>query len=1846
MSDSEQQSIDAAIAIVGMSGRFPGADSIEQFWNNLRVGTESVSFFTEQELADAGVSPLLLGDPSYVKASATIDNIDMFAASFFGFTPKEAEITDPQHRLFLECAWQALEDAGYVPDSFAGRIGVFAGAGFNTYMIRNLLSHRGLIESMGVLQLVIGNKADFMPTQVSYKLNLKGPSLHISTACSTSLVAVHMACRSLLGYECDMALAGGVSVQVPQKEGYLYQSGGVVSPDGHCRAFDSKAQGTVGGSGVGTVLLKRLEDAIADGDHIYAVIRGSAVNNDGAQKIGYTAPSVDGQQEVIATAMAVAEVDPQTITYMEAHGTGTTLGDPIEVRALTQAFRLGTDKNGYCAIGSVKSNVGHLDAAAGVASLIKAALCIEHGVLVPSINFEQPNPAIDFSRTPFYVNTALCPWPSTDPAVPRRAGVSSFGIGGTNAHVVLEQAPAAATNASARKWQLLPLSAQTESALNAASANLVRHLTAADQELADVAYTLKVGRKAFDHRRIVLCSDRADAERALQTRDPKRVSTGAGELSQARVAFMFPGIGDQYVNMAAGLYRNEPVFRRNVDRCAEFLRPLLGADVRDLLYPKDYVAPPVPEADGGVGFNLRAMLGGLSRPDSEHDLELRQTVIAHPALFTVEYALAQLWMEWGIVPTAMIGHSLGEYTAACVAGVMSVEDALTVVATRARLIQALPMGRMLAVALPADAVRSRLPQGLSIAAVNGRSLCVVSGPSELVAEYERQLIAAGNACRPVASAHAFHSTMMEPVRAALAALLGTIALRAPTIPYLSNATGTWITAAQATSPDYWAQHSCETVRFADGIATLAESDAILLEVGPGQSLSSFVSQRPSTDTGKAMVALPSLPGVFDNVSDEFCLARTLGSLWCLGKPIDWLKYHGHEQRRRVPLPTYPFERERYWIEPAADAVDRPVVAGGETKPSGVLYLPSWSRTPLSPAASGGLAERRCWLVFSDEGEVSASLLARLRRHQQDVVVVRLGVQFEIVADGIYTVNPTSLGDYQALAQNLRQTNALPRNVVHLWALAPGAETYAVDHGVVDAAYTSLLHFAQAFGAIDEQRLDLMIVSSDTHAVAGDERIRPEKATLLGPCRVVPLEFPRICAANIDVAPARTEGDGEAIVDNLLHEFSVGLPNDVVAYRGRQRWTPSYPAAVRHESPAPLLRRDGHYLVTDYRGQGVAHSVAEHLARQTHGTLVLLVQPDMPPQEEWSKALALATTPAPVKEVLNGVTELERAGAKVVLIDGAAAQDPAVALARLPPSISRLDGVIHVPLPFDYGLIQFREQARACAVTAEVTRVFALATRLVDLSCEFIALVSSNLGFAGAAGRVDYCAANAFLQAFADYLFRAYRLPTVSIVCDLRGDDSGSAAANGFPPALLKYIDTSRERYAIAADDARSVWPQVFTRTHTAIAVSSRDLATAIRQMRAETLSTIVGRVKGSQAKTSASAIRGVRPPYVAPETEVEQQVAGIWQSLFGISQIGLDDSFFGLGGSSLLAVQFVSRLREAFQVDVPLRALFQAPTVREVAAIIEGILIDEIEALSDAQVAQYRRDSEPPAAFDVDPTWYELPNKLMVQQFNQVETDHFYKDIFETKVYYKNGIVLPAGSIIFDVGANIGLFSLFAHRQCQGATIYAFEPAPPVFELLRRNTSANGVNVRLFNAGVSNRRQMLRLTFYPKSTGMSSFHADKEQEKQVLRAIMNNQLQEGVAGMTQVMEYADDILEERFRERTFDCELLTLSEVIAEHAVDRIDLLKIDVQKCELEVLEGIDAAHWPLIRQLVVEVHDIEGRADRVSALLKRHGYDVVVEQDSLYHGSNICNIYAMRHQAEAASRVSQHGTMNGEQA
>jgi acyl transferase domain-containing protein/acyl carrier protein len=1345
------------IAVIGMAGRFPRARDLRELWRNLRDGIEAVTFFSDEELLAAGVPAERLRDPRYVKAGSVLAGVEGFDAGFFGYSAHEAAVMDPQQRLFLEHAWAALEDAGYTPEGYEGMIGVYAGVAWNTYLLSNLTTRRDLFDGGGGFQVFITNDKDFMPTRVSYKLNLKGPSLVVQTSCSTSLVAVHLATLSLLSYECDMALAGGVTVRVPQVEGYYALEGGLASPDGHCRAFDARAAGTIFGSGVGVVVLKRLADALADGDSIRAVIKGSAINNDGSLKVSYTAPSVEGQAEVIAQAQALAGVSPESLRYVETHGTGTALGDPIEVTALTRVFRDSTDRRGFCALGSIKTNLGHLDAAAGIAGFLKTVMALEHRQIPPSLHFERPNPAIDFESSPFYVNAALADWAAGE--TPRRAGVSSFGVGGTNAHVILEEAPPAGPVAASRPWQLLLLSARSEETLAVARDNLLAWLGDADDgSLPDAAYTLRIGRAVFRHRLAAVCRDRAEAIAALAGSAPGRLFAGV-DLEDPRdrpVVFLFPEEGMPQEEAPRGLYETEPVFRQELDRCARLL-----------------------------GRTLWPAAGGPFTPAD---------------WFAIEYALAQLWISWGVRPQAASGEGIGELVAACVMGELSLADGL----------------------------------------------------------------------------------------------------------------------AQASSP---APRALQPGRFAAVLSSLLrDRRRLFLEVGPGRALTDLVERHPERSE---QAAISSLGDPRDGTPDLAALLAALGRLWLAGLRIDWPGFHAGEHRRRVPLPTYPFERQDYWIAPGI----APAAAGKRPDVADWFYLPAWKPEPrLTPAADGSPPRR--WLVLCEPGGPSARLAERLAAHGEVISVEPATLAgaaegWRRLSENAFAVHLRSSIAWESLLAELKAQGRLPDAVVHAWDLDSGGmpvdEAEAFEAAQERGFYT-LLGLARAMATVGWTPARLAVVASGLFALHAGEEPRPERATVLGFCKVLPQEVPGIACLAVDAAlPA----PGSAAEARLLEEVAAEVATasaERVAFRGAQRWVPA-PAPVRlsasalREDGAPRpFRERGVYLLTGGL-EGNAFAVACWLARTVRARLALLVEPSSDPA-------------VPAESRLRALEEL---GAEVLAIPAELGDVAAVraAVRRAEESFGALHGLIHgAGTQGERTFRLVRELDReACGwhFVPKVHALLALEKALAGHDLEVCLLLSSLATELGGVAYAAYTAANCFLDAFARDRARRGVLPWTSVgwdVWQLEGESDQITAVRDDLASLAMTPREGEEAFQRAAA-AGVDW----------LLVSTADLAA-----RSEQSGRRIGALRERAAATQAP--RGMHPrpalpvPYAPPESDLERRIEAVWSRALGFERIGVHDNFFELGGDSFAAVQVVSRLQDELKVELPVAKLYQGLTVRALATLL------------------------------------------------------------------------------------------------------------------------------------------------------------------------------------------------------------------------------------------------------------------------------------------------------------------------
>lgn len=1219
------------VAVIGLSGRFPGSKNIEELWRNLRDGKELINFFSDEELRENGISDEQINDPRYVKAKGFLDDAEYFDAPFFEYTNKEADYMDPQLRIFHECVYNALEDAGYASEKYPGSIGLFGGAGFNPFWISNFLSTpKSFSDLFNVTSL---NGRDYLTTRVAYKLGLRGPAITVQTACSTSLSAIHLACQSLLAGECEMAMAGGVTVLfpemgLPRKYGMLHEDGLVISPDGHCKPFDKDANGFMGGDGVGIVALKRLEDALEDGDNIYAVIKGSAINNDGRAKTGYTAPSVDGQSRVIETALEISNVDPKSIHYIETHGSGTPLGDAIEIEGLKQVF---TSAGGnHCALGSIKSNIGHLDAAAGVAGFIKTVLSLKNKELPPIVNHNEANPNIDFENSPFYVNTTLKPWERN--GTPRRAGVSSFGIGGSNAHIVLEEAPEVASSQNISKESLILLSAKTESALNNGSKSLLQFLKSNEHKvnLRDLAYTLQVGRNSFEYKRSFVCSDMDQLITQLSSEKgmSKIVRSKKGDLRS--VVFVFSGLGGQYVNMGLDLYQNEPVFKEHIDHVFELVLEQTKIDLKSIVYP--------------------------DQVDSKEASSLAKFDVAQLSVFAFEYAMTKLLSTWRIAPDAIIGYSFGEYTAACVAGVLTLKDALKVVIKRGQLTLKCPEGAMLNVPLTRDQLSEYSFDGLELAIDNGES-CVLSGTKQEVSDFQAKMKTQRVLCMPLQANRAIHSSRMASCLPEFEEFLNSVTFNVNAVPLISNGTGTWVDETIQESK-YWSRHLSQTVEFAKGVQTLLElPDPIYVEIGPGSDISSMM-QKFIEDRPKSFVLNTCRPESIKIPDTKLLLAR-LQKLWQVGVEPDWEKLYSLETRRRISLPGYVFDKHKYWFKDHQAPIEKEQVQT-EVKDNDELTknkdIANWLHTPSWEQGTGIIAEEfdgvYSWLVLSDQSKMANALIDHLKANQQIVTVVLLGNDFERLEKDRFNLNPMLENQFDQLMDTLLEDQRLPDKILHLWSREEldieTAEETTIDQSIAQG-FHCLSGLARASHFVESDRqLKFFIVTNGLHSVIGDEELFPIHANILGASRVLPFEFDNIKCVNIDLR--RSNKENQATIDQINGELMAGNTDQVIAFRGRHRWVLNYKPLIVKKDKAKLAQVLGTGKVYVVAGglctaSNLGFTISNYLAEKANASIVLLSRTAYPDRTQWAEILN-SSEDSDVKNKIQQILRIEQSGGKV------------------------------------------------------------------------------------------------------------------------------------------------------------------------------------------------------------------------------------------------------------------------------------------------------------------------------------------------------------------------------------------------------------------------------------------------------------------------------------------------------------------------------------------------------------------------------------------------------------------------
>jgi polyketide synthase PksJ len=1471
-----------AVAVIGISGRFPRARSVSEFWRNIRNGVECVTFFTPEELRACGLPGEMLADPAYVPAKGYLESWDLFDASFFGYSRAEAELMDPQIRILHECVWEALEDAGYAPDAMSDSVGLYIGGSSNPYWFCASQQRHGTPAEQ--YRAVVLNDNQSLSTRLSYKLGLRGPSFTLQTACSSSLVALHAACRALLGRECGMAVAGGVSITFPPKAGYLHQPGMVTSPDGHCRTFDAQAQGTLAGDGCGLVVLKRLEDALTGNDHIYAVVKGSAINNDGRDKVGYTAPSISGQADVIRLAQRAAGVAPESIGYVEAHGTATPLGDPVELEALKQAFDGVREQS--CGIGSVKTNLGHLNHAAGIAGFIKTVLALHDDVLPPSLHFKTPNPYFDFENSPFFVVSKLVPWPAKPL---RRACVSSFGIGGTNAHAVLEQAPARIFTAVPAEWNLLVLSAKSEAALDRMTTRLKAHLESQPAAgFADVCYTLQVGRSRFPFRRTILCRDHADAVAVLSGTPRDRVATKRVSDAPRTIALLLPGQGAQQSAMGSDLFRSLPQFRRAVEACLELLPARLRAELWPIFDP--------------------------ARRSESSPSDINQTRLAQPALFICEYACVRLLEALGVAPSILLGHSLGELAAACISGVFGIEDALKLVTLRGELMQSLPRGVMVAAALGEEKARTLLDDSVSLAAVNGPARCVFSGSEPAIRALEARLDQEAVSHRRLAVSHAFHSTAVNPILSEFERGVSETHRSQPKIPFLSNLTGRWLTPGEATDPAYWARQLRGTVEFGACLdQVLRTKSLVLLEAGPGNTLSALVHGHPALQPGTAVVDM--LPSAREGESERALFLQRLGKVWLHGVDLDWTGLWQNQQRFRVALPAYPFQSERW---PSLLSTGEAAVHRSQDKDDDArtrFYLPVWRRAVVLPEAPRQPADGTCWLILAS-ASAGRSVTERLRATGRRATLVMPGAEFRRVGPGEYEIAISDRNSYFRLTAEMEAAGDAPTCVMHAWNLTVrGGDSWEAFRAAQEHGCYSLLFLAQAMAhRRSGSSAAVYVATLNATTAPGTSAIDAAQAPVLAFSRVISQEMPSQPCRNVDFCSEDLLAEGESgLIQRVLDEAERGSAEPCIAVRNGERWKQQF-APV--EFP-PLtwgqagFRRRGVCVITGGLGE-LGMLLGEHLFREAEARLVLIVRT---PPESWPAELG--------RRREQFLRRLREQGAEVLVLSADCSDNEQMrkAMEIAERRFGEIDGVIHAAASTHDALISTPVEALDRSLfedqfAAKVRGLLVLRDLLRERRAGFVLVMSSLSSVLGGLGLGAYAAANAFTDACVHAWNGHSPMRWISINWD-----------GWQTPALER--DAAPARFVLLSEsqglDAAS---RILAHAGPAqLLVSATDLHS--RQERwVESPSRL--RQGALEAEPTSSSQR--QPP---SRSEVEEKLAELWRNFFGVRAVNVEDGFLESGGDSLMAVALASRINETFSVRLRVSDVLEAQTISRLVGCIE-----------------------------------------------------------------------------------------------------------------------------------------------------------------------------------------------------------------------------------------------------------------------------------------------------------------------
>ncbi|GAA0734315.1 type I polyketide synthase [Aquimarina litoralis] len=1455
------------IAIVGLSCKFNKSEDTEKFWQNLVKGNELLHFYNDKELLALGVDETVINDPNFVKVNSIIDNADSFDYPFFGYTKDEASFMDPQIRILHEQVWSALEDAGCNITSYRGKVGLMLSASDNmNWMAHALLNQSNKINPFYLSQ--ISNK-NFISTLISYSLNLKGPSYYSSTACSSSLTSIHLACRSLLMRECSMAVAGGIRLRTTDKKGYYFKKGMIGSKDGHCRTFDEKSTGTVGGDGGAVIVLKRLEDAINDRDNIYAVIRSSAVNNDGKRKVGFTAPSINGQSECIKLAHRIANVPYNTISYIEAHGTGTKLGDPIEVEALNKAFDYDTSHE--CAIGSVKTNVGHLDAAAGVAGLVKTTLALKNKVIPPTLHFETPNPEINFADGPFYVNAEAKKWKSNN-GLPLRAGVSSFGIGGTNVHVVLEESPKIEKGNDSRQFQILPYSAKNKNSLLSYKQKLTSFLAGnKESDIEDIAYTLKVGRSAFAHRSYIVCRDKKEALKQLES----NVSTFLASTKRD-IVFMFPGQGSQYYNMAKDVYYQESYFRSIMDKGFQILHDKTGTDYSEI-----------------IGYKYKK---GIDKS------LINNTHYAQPVIFLIEYAFASLLMKWGIRPSNMIGHSLGEYVAACIADVFSLEEALNILIKRASLMSKVEKGDMLAVGNSENNIKDLLTPDLSIAAINTESSCVVSGNKESIDNLSKALSYSEIPFTKLKTSHAFHSNMMDIILDEYNKELEKINFSVPKFSFISNLTGKPITNEEAISPDYWVKHLRESVKFSEGVDyLLKKANTCFIEVGPGKALSTFCKQNKNFSERNMSVALLRHPK--EEKNDNQTLSEGIGMLWSNGVDVDWDEYYSPEIRNKVSIPTYSFSNYSFDVNvnPFEQLTKNGILSNVKTSVSDWFYSSNWKKSFLNTKLIQDNIPQN-YLLFSGKNKLIQNLKNRLLNNDQNIIEVVTGEKFMQHDEFLYSVNPEK--GFERLFEKLESQKKDFNNIIFNWDFK-GESQEEILH-----AFSVVLNLCKALIQYKpDTKKKVTFLSNFNHKVIGNEKVSLVPSTIKTIFSVCAQENPNIFSCSIDT-DQHTENS--KLISKIIDELRYNYKETNIAYRNEIRWSEFYDnITILDKNINSQVTNNKTYLITGGLGE-VGNVLACYLSKKYNAKIIIVGRSKIPSEELWQDYLKKEDANINVISKIKKLKKLKESEKEVFYYQADVTNYEILKtkIKQIEREHGVISGIIHAAGNVDNKTFKLVENITSDTAQKQFDPKIKGTTNLYSIfrerDLDFVWITSSLSSILGGLTYGAYATANRFMDLFVS----------------LKGEE----LSNWYCLNLAGIGER-----AITHKDLIQVFEKTFSVSNGIqnLIVSLKDPNIVVNQKTEEI----------NDKKNMASEELIDRPEnstdYSPPESEIEKQLCNLFQSFFGYKRIGLNDNFFELGGDSLKAMTLIKRIHALYGIEINLKEFFAKPNIKELSNEIE-----------------------------------------------------------------------------------------------------------------------------------------------------------------------------------------------------------------------------------------------------------------------------------------------------------------------